>query len=224
MRARSATDSLKVADEEDKKPIRSRSNSRSSSSGKLSRFTNADLPHDLATAKGDKSWRRVFCTTFFDYMATVADPWTIESQYIEDVWSVVYPELEITFDKSNKINGKSGAVVFSLVSIVIFPHRLVLTLSQLSQRLCEWRGKMWRAALAAVKEHFESEEFNDDNDKPSKEKIAAYVKHMLQKTGHGFRLVYSDTANQVSSLFVENDFSTLNYLPRRKAPFVILSS
>lgn len=57
---------------------------------------------------------------------------------------------------------------------------------------------MWRSALDAVKEFFKSKEYQDEDGLPSKDKIAAHAAHMLEETGHGYRLVYLDTVQQVS--------------------------
>ncbi len=58
---------------------------------------------------------------------------------------------------------------------------------------------MWREGMAAVKEHLSLDEFKDDNGKSSPAKIAAYVARMLTKMSHGYRFIYLDTEQQVSS-------------------------
>ncbi len=62
----------------------------STGSNTRAKYTNVDLPYSLGTGT-DKSWRNTFCHTFFEYMGTADDPWTIEESYVWDVWSVVYP-------------------------------------------------------------------------------------------------------------------------------------
>lgn len=87
--------SLNVADalESTGASNQARSTSRSSTgSNTRAKYTNVDLPYSLGTGT-DKSWRNTFCHTFFEYMGTADDPWTIEESYVWDVWSVVYPEL-----------------------------------------------------------------------------------------------------------------------------------
>lgn len=93
MHVRSATESLKVADEPDRKGTRPRSVSRSST-GSRSKFTNSSLPFSLGTGR-DKSWRGTYCHTFFEYMGTADDPWTVEESYVKAVWEVVYADLEL---------------------------------------------------------------------------------------------------------------------------------
>lgn len=70
---------------------RPRSTSRSST-GSRSKYTNTSLPHGIGTA-ADRRWRNVFCHSFFEYMGTADDPWSVEPSYIQDVWDVVYPDL-----------------------------------------------------------------------------------------------------------------------------------
>lgn len=109
MHIRSATASLQVADAEDGRSW-SRSRSGSQSSAKStggSKYTNAELPFDLGTLKKGE-WRNTFCGTFFEFMGTVADQWTIKVENIQEVWDRVFPDLPF------EVQG-TGAV-FSIVS------------------------------------------------------------------------------------------------------------
>ncbi|KLO05090.1 hypothetical protein SCHPADRAFT_947188 [Schizopora paradoxa] len=173
IRVRSAADSLQAADaEEGRSRVRQRSSSQSSAkSSGGSKYTNADLPFDLGTVK-KADWRNTFCPTFFQYIGTVADPWTIEVEYIQQIWDICFADLKY------KVEGVGA--VFSIVS----------------QRVCEWRGKLAREALTIIKEHFDSDDFKDDNGQPKVEAIATYANHMLEYTDGGYRFVYQDTKNQ----------------------------
>lgn len=190
---RSAADSLQVADAEDGKSSRSRSGSQSSvkSSGG-SKYTNADLPFDLGTNRKNQ-WRNIFCSTFYEYIGTIADPWTIDTDYIQQVWDLAFPELNY------KVEG-TGAV-FSIVSV---GSKFSVTANselffQVSQRVCEWRGKFAREALALVKAHFESDDFKTDSGAPDTQAIADFVAQMLEHTDFGYRFVYQNTEEQVTS-------------------------
>ncbi|KLO08864.1 hypothetical protein SCHPADRAFT_944092 [Schizopora paradoxa] len=174
IRMRNASDSLQVADSEDGKS-RARARSHSQSSAKSSggsKYTNADLPFDLG-GKRKADWRNVFCTTFFEFIGTVEDPWNIAVGHIQQVWDIALPDLPY------EVQG-TGAVY----SIVL-------------QRVCEWRGKLAREALTLVKAHFDkNEEFKLGNGQPNTEAIAEYVEHMLEHTDYGFRFVYQNTVEQ----------------------------
>lgn len=103
VRKRDASESLKVSDASGERRSRSRSGSRGGD-GK-SKFTNADLPLALGN---DKRWQNVFCHTMFEYMGILDDPWSLEVEFIRDVWQIVFPDLEHDI--------KAGEAVFYVVS------------------------------------------------------------------------------------------------------------
>ncbi|KLO08399.1 hypothetical protein SCHPADRAFT_893912 [Schizopora paradoxa] len=179
VRMRNTSQSLQVADEdEDGKGRRSRSGSHSSAkSGRGSKFTNKDLPFSLGN---DKTWRNVFCHTVFDYAGTLEDPWTMKTKYIQDVWKVVYPDLDYTVE--------ANGAVFAIVS----------------QRLCEWRGKFAREALVVVKEHFESDTFQTEDGVIDKDRVKDFVEDMLEYTKFGYRFIYQDTVNQTFAIHLQS--------------------
>lgn len=92
---------------------RSRSGSRSSAKSEGgSKYTNKDLPHGVG---GEKTWRTVFCGTFFEYMGTLTDPWTVEKGFIQEVWDLVYPDLEVSVEST----GALFSIVFFLFSLCL---------------------------------------------------------------------------------------------------------
>lgn len=108
MRMRDKTESLKVVDDLEKTRQKASSTSRGfSTSSRVTKYTNMNLPYGLGS---NKSWRNEFCNTFFEYIGTAADPFSIEESYIQDVWSVVYSDLPFPDDK------KDVAAIVSIVS------------------------------------------------------------------------------------------------------------
>lgn len=67
--------------------------------------------------------------------------------------------------------------------------------------MCEWRGRFAREAVDIVKAHIEAgEEFVDEDGTLSKEKVIEFTKYMLEYTDYGYRFIYMDTDELVSSL------------------------
>ncbi len=116
---RSANDSLHVANTADEKQVRSRSGSRSSAkSGGGTKYTNADLPFSLGS---EKSWRNQFCNSFFDYIGTLPDPWTIKKGYIQVIWDLVYPMLK----QEIEVDGVVFAIISNSFINVLLTHSLI---------------------------------------------------------------------------------------------------
>lgn len=113
---RDAKDCLHVADTNNEGG-RPRSVSRSSARSEGgSKYTNKDLPHGVGN---EKTWRTVFCGTFFEYMGTLTDPWTVEKGFVQEVWDFVYPELEVSVE--------STGALFSIVRFLLSVSDLLLT-------------------------------------------------------------------------------------------------
>lgn len=111
-------------------------------------------------------------------------------KYIQDVWDLVFSDL--------KYNVPAVGAVFSIVSLSSFSLLpLISEFPQVSQRVCEWRGKFAREALILVKDHFKSDDFKLENGQPNEEAIADYVAHMLERNDYGYRFVYLNTEEQV---------------------------
>lgn len=107
---RDNNDSLKVEEDAShtkQKRSRSRSASRSST-GSNGKYVNANLPLDGAEYK---IWRNVYLPTLVELMTLADDPWSLEVDYTQAAWDVVFP------DKPEEIT--ASGPIYCLVELIL---------------------------------------------------------------------------------------------------------